>query len=121
MTYSMDLRERVLAAWTPERSISELSRLFGVERSTIRAWRDRAAAGELASDKPGPKGHTKLTDADVALVLDAVKQEPGVTLRELASRTGVPVAESTIHRLLKKHGISFKKSRSLRPSGNGPT
>ena len=36
--------------------------------------------------------------------------DPGLTLQQLAGHMHVTVVESTIHRALKKLGISFKKS-----------
>ena len=60
--------------------------------------------------KPGPKGHIKLTDADLRILRHEVAKNPGVTLRELQGKLSVKVAESTVCRTLQKLGLTFKKS-----------
>ncbi len=111
MTYSLDLRERVIRAVGQGRPLAEVARTYGVERSTIRAWRERAARGKLAPGPTPSRRHTKLTDDDLATLRCEVMAQPDLTLRELQSKLSVHVAESTIHRALKKLGLSFKKSR----------
>lgn len=111
MVYSMDLRERVVRAVGEGRAIAEVARTFGVQRGTVRNWRDRASSGELEPGKPGPKGHVKLTDADVALLRAEVAERSDQTLAELRAKLSVTVVESTVSRALEKQGLSLKKNR----------
>lgn len=111
MTYSMDLRERAVAAIEGGQAIAVVARRFGVQRSTVRAWRDRAASGDLTPAKPGPKSPTKLTPADEQRLAEHVAANPGITLRELRGKLSVKVAESTVCRTLRRMNLSFKKSR----------
>lgn len=111
MTYSMDLRERVVASMHAGQAIAVVARRYGVQRSTVRDWRDRAACNTLAPGTPGPKSPTKLTAADEQLMREQIAAHPGITLRELQGMLSVRVAESTICRALKRMGLSFKKSR----------
>jgi transposase len=114
--YSMDLRRKVLAALDRGESARSVARRFEMHDETVRIFRDRREAGRLEPDKPGPKGPAKLTLADHAKLRELVAADPGLTLKQLADQMSVPVAESTIHRALKKLGLSFKKSRSSPPS-----
>ena len=119
--YSMDLREKVLAAVDRGESAASVGRRFEISERTVRQFIHRREAGRLEPDKPGPKGPAKLTLDDHARLRELVAADPGLTLRQLAEQMSVPVAESTIHRALKKLGLSFKKSRSSPPSSSGTT
>lgn len=114
--YSMDLRQKVLAALDRGESARSVARRFEMHEETVRVFRDRREAGRLEPDKPGPKGPAKLTPADHAKLRELVAADPGLTLKRLAEQMSVRVTESTIHRALKKLGLSFKKSRSSPPS-----
>ena len=111
MTYSMDLRLRVVAAVNRGDSIAEVARRFNVSRPTVRDWRDRTARGGLEPDKPGPKQPVKLTRADDALMRLQISKRPGITANELIPMLSQPVVESTVCRRLKKMGLRLKKSR----------
>ena len=111
MTYSMDLRERVVAAVNDGESTTEVARRFAVSRPAVREWRDRAERGELEPRKPGPKGPRKLTKKDDKLMRRLIAVKPGITAKELMPQLSVVVVESTVCRRLKKLGLSLKKSR----------
>lgn len=111
MTYSMDLRERVVAAVNHGAPIAVVARRFNVSRPTVRDWRDRAKRQALAPGTPGPKDPIKLTADDDQRMRDAIARRPGITLRELQAVVATPVAESTICRRLKRLGLTLKKSR----------
>ena len=112
MGYSMDLRERVVAAVKEGQTISVVARRFSVSRPAVRDWRDRAGRGELEVGKPGPKGPRKLTPEDDALMRAQIAKRPGITAKELMPMLSVSVVESTVCRRLKRLGLSLKKSRS---------
>ena len=63
MSYSMDLRERAVAAVQSGEAIAVVARRYKVSRPTVRDWRERAQAGTLVPGKSGPKEPIKLTDA----------------------------------------------------------
>lgn len=111
MTYSMDLRQRVVAAVNSGASTSVVARRFAIARPTVRQWRDRAARGELEPGKPGPKDGIKLTKTDDALMRQQVAKRPGITAKQLMPMLSVSVVESTVCRRLKRLGLSLKKSR----------
>jgi transposase len=111
MTYSMDLRERVVAAVEAGDRIAMVARRFDVSRPTVRDWRDRARRDDLRPGTPGPKGPIKLTAADDRVMREAVAARPGITAVELQPRLSVPVVVSTICRRLRKLELPLKKSR----------
>ena len=112
MAYSMDLRERVVAAVKEGQTISVVARRFSVSRPAVRDWRDRAGRDELEAGKPGPKGPRKLTPQDDALMREQIAKRPGITAKELMPMLSVDVSISAICRRLIKLGLSLKKSRS---------
>lgn len=111
MTYSMDLRERVVAAIQAGEAIASVARRFSVSRPTVRDWRGRSRCDALMPGKPGPTSPTKLTAEDDAVMREAIACRPGMTANELRPLLSVPVVESTVCRRLKKLGLSPKRSR----------
>ncbi len=65
MSYSSDLRKRVLGFVSSDGSIAAASRRFGVSRQCIYKWLN--AKDPFASKKPGPRGPHRLD-------YDALKQ-----------------------------------------------
>ena len=112
MAYSMDLRERVVAAVQEAgATVTHVSRRFSVSRPAVRDWRDRAQHGELTPGVPGPKKPTKLTEADDRLMRDQVAARPGITAMQLIPMLSVSVVESTVCRRLRQLGLRLKKRR----------
>lgn len=111
MAYSMDLRERVVAAVNRGEPILVVARRFQVARPTVRDWRDRAKRDALTPGVPGPKSPTKITPQDDQLMRDMIAKRPGITANELRAMLSVEVAECTVCRRLKKLGLTLKKSR----------
>ena len=111
MTYSMDLRERVVTAVESGEAIASVARRFSVAWPTVRDWRDRHRRGELTPRTPGPKGSVKLTAADEQRMGQAVAAQPGITAKQLIPMLSVQVVGSTVCRALKRLGLSLKRSR----------
>ena len=111
MTYSMDLRERVVAQVESGETIAEVARRFTVSRPAVKDWRDRARRGELKPGVPGPKRPTKLTEADDALMREQVALRPGITARELVAMLSVAVSVMTGCRRLIQLDLRLKKRR----------
>jgi transposase len=83
--YSLDLRERVVAAVGSGQSCREVAARFGLAVSTVVKWRQRyRATGDMAAK---PRGGSKLRAlVDVKdWVLGRVAAEPHVTTRALAA------------------------------------
>lgn len=121
MTYSMDLRERVVAAVHKGDPIAVIARRFNIARPTVRDWYRRSLKNQLPPDVPGPKGPVKLTAADEALIRRMVKEQPGITLAELSKMLSVPVVQSTVWRAMQRMKMSLKKKPSSRQNKHAST
>ncbi len=112
MAYSMDLRERVVAAMREAgATVTQVARRFDVSRPAVKDWCDRAKRGVLKPGVPGPKGPTKLTEADDVLMREQVAARPGITARELVPMLSVPVTVATVCRRLIQLDLRLKKRR----------
>ena len=107
MTYSTDLRKRVLDFIETGGKKAEAARRFSLNRSTIYRW--LAAEDPLSSEKPGPKNMRVL---DEAALKKHVADFPDLTQNERASHFGV--SESSIGYGLPKLGITVKKHSAIR-------
>ncbi len=114
---SNDLRERVIDAVDGGMSRRAAAARFGVAVSTaikwVRRWR------ESGSRRPRPQGGDKRShriEAHRAEILALIEASPDITLAEIANhlkvRHGLKVAQSTVWRLLDRHGMTFKKNRA---------
>jgi transposase len=122
-TYSMDLRERVVAACDARDGTREqIAARFSVSVSWIRdLLRRRRLTGSIAP-RPHGGGRAPAFDAAAAERLrEAVRADDDATLEELAEAAGVACGPSVVHRALQRLGITRKKSRGGRPSRTGPS
>ena len=106
MTYSTDLRKRVLDFIETGGKKAEAARRFSLNRSTIYRW--LAAEDPLSSEKPGPKNMRVL---DETALKKHVADFPDLTQNERASHFGV--SESSIAYGLRKLGITRKKNNRI--------
>ena len=113
--YSMDLRERIVAYVVAGHSCRAAARLFAVSASTaVRLAAAQRGRGHIA---PKPQGRAPGTAgklaAHQAFLLEIVRAEPDITLKELAGALleahGVKVQLSSLHRALRRAGTSYKK------------
>jgi transposase len=120
--YSMDLRERVVAACDARDGTREqIAARFSVSVSWIRdLMRRRRETGSIA---PKPRGGGR-TPAFAGVAAErlraAVAADDDATLKELAEAAGVACVPSAVHGALKRMGITRKKSRGGRPSRTAP-
>lgn len=114
---SDDLRRRVLAAVDSGMSRRSVAERFGVAASTAIKWVDQwRRTGHV---RPRPQGGDKRShriEAHADEVLELVDETSDITLAEIAAHLdethGLKVAQSTVWRLLDRHGMSFKKNRA---------
>src|SRR5215210_3270871 len=117
-TYSMDLRERVVAACDEGVDTrEEIAERFSVGVSWIRdLMRRRRETGSIA---PRPRGGGRAPAFDAAATArprEAVRADDDATLEELAAAAGVACGPSAVHRALRRLGMRRKRSRGGRPS-----
>jgi transposase len=119
--YSMDLRQRVVAACdSREGTREQIAARFSVSVRWIGGLlRRRRETGSIA---PRPRGGGRapaLDEAAAARLREAVRDDAGATLEELREAAGVACSAAAVCRALRRMGITRKKSRGGRPSRAG--
>ena len=123
--YSLDLRERVVAAIEAGLSTGEAAKRFCIGKATAGAWaRRKRTTGTVKPERQGPPTGSKL-DAHEDFILGLIEEEKDIALAEIAehlqSEYGVRVVPATIWTFLDKRGLTFKKRRPMRASNNART
>ena len=118
MRYSIDLRQRVVAALNEGQTMQQVADRFKINKCTVLQYKKRAATGSLEPRKPGPKNPAKLTEQDHQTIRKLIDEKPGITLKELVKHMSVPVAICTMSRTLDRLGISLKKRRTSPANNN---
>ena len=116
--FSMDLRERVIAACDEGGATREqVAARFSVSVRWVRdLLKRRRDTGSIA---PRPRGGGRAPAFDgaaAARLREAVRADDDATLQELSEAVGVRCCASAVHRALERLGITRKKSRGGRPS-----
>ena len=112
--YSDDLRDRVLAAYDRGMKTKKIAEVFQVSPAWAR--RIKQCRRETGRVRPLPAGGKRAQKIDPTLLAELVRRQPDATLKELRERLGVQCALSSVWSALDKLKLSFKKSRSTRPS-----
>jgi transposase len=126
--YSVDLRERTVAAVDRGLLQAEVARLFAVSVATLKRWLAQRRAGQGLGPKayrPGPRGPFSSPEARAALEAQ-LQAEPDDRLidhcQRWQQRTGQSVSVAALHRACRALDWTHKKSGSrpanaMKPSG----
>src|SRR5262249_29230009 len=116
MSYSKDLRVRVIRAVENGETARGAARHFVIGDSTAIRWAKRwreTGSFEARSNKGQSRSPLK---KHKEWLLALVRQEPDLTLEEIRSRLlderGQKAGLGSVWRFFDRHGISFKKKRS---------
>ena len=111
--YSLDLRERVIAAVAEGESVRAVGEIFDVSPSFVaklaQRWR---GSGRIDPLKSGGDRRSGAIEAHRDWLLQTIEQTPDLTLREIRDRLrqrGTPTSKSSIARFFQRHRISCKK------------
>jgi transposase len=113
--YSLDLRQRVLAAaLRGDRTIPEVAGLFGVSTTFVNKMLRLHRGGKDLAPRPHGGGHVpRLRPRHHKLLRQQVERRNDSTLRELrehlAAHAQVSVSEATVSRALTALGLPRKK------------
>ena len=117
---SLDLRQRVIEAIRQGMSHRQAAARFGVSASSAIRWAAQLrTTGNVAPKKQGGDRKSGRIEAQAAFLLDQVARVPDISLAELQAKLderGVRVGIGTLWRFFRRHRISRKKSRRMRPS-----
>jgi transposase len=119
--YSMDLRERVLADSDDGMKTRAVARKYRVSESWVRRLKQRRAATGETAPRPPRNRRVSFRDRHADRLRAAVAEKPDRTLAELRDLLGVRVGLGTLWQALTDLKLSWKKSRSGRPSGTART
>jgi transposase len=112
--YSMDLRERVMAAYDSGRQTKEIAKTFNVSPAWARRLKQhKRERGDII---PRTGGGNQKSKVDLIQLGELVKQKPDATLLELRESLKVDCALWTICKALRRLKLSYKKSRFTPPS-----
>jgi transposase len=119
--YSLDLRERVVAAVAAGESCRQVAATFKVSVASVVKWSQRfRATGSPAARRMGGNRRYALAEHRDWL-LGRLSEQPDVTLRgllcELAER-GVKVSYYAVWHFFEHEGISFKKKPARQRAGS---
>ena len=118
--YSMDLRERVVAAVEAGQSRRAVARLFNLSPATVIRWVDRQRTSGGCAPKPmgGVRHAVLLPERD--WLLARIAAVPDATVRglraELAER-GTKISNDAVWRFLRNARLTFKKTRAAKLAG----
>jgi transposase len=121
---SCDLRERALAAVDTGLSRRAAAERFGVSAASVIRW-DQLRR-EQGHARPRPQGGDKNShriEAHAEVILEAVRLQPDITLKELRAllaERGVAVAVSTLWRFFERHRVTLKKRPGMPRSRIAP-
>ena len=113
--YSLDLREKIVAAVGRGMSKAQATRTFGVGATSVKRYVKLAEEGKplTPAKAPGKKG--KLDGSGVKLLEEDLHARPAVTYEKRADLLyellGVRVSKSTICRIVRRLGYTRKKDR----------
>jgi len=122
-TLSLDLRERILAAYDAgEGSREEVAKRFRVSLGMVKKLlQQRRATGDIAARHKNSGRKPKITQAHRQRLVELVRQQPDMTLEELRQAIDVACTVPAVHYVLKGMGLSYKKRHSSPPNRIAPT
>ncbi|WP_156510687.1 IS630 family transposase [Labrenzia sp. OB1] len=112
---SNDLRRRLVVAVENGMSRRSAAKRFGVAPSTAIRWVNQwFQEGHVEPARQGGDNRSQRMEAHADEVLALIDATPDITLAELAEHLekthGLRVSQSTVWRLLDRHGMTFKKT-----------
>ncbi len=123
--YSMDLRERVVAAIEGGMSTRQAAARFSIGIATAGTWaRLKRATGNVRPAKQGkPRG--SVLDAHADFIFGALAAAPDTTLDEMVERLRderrVTIVRTAVWKFLDRHGQTHKKRPLMPASKSAPT
>lgn len=121
-SYSLDLRERIVAARLRGDRAAEVARRFGgSKRSVERYWNLQQQNGSVAGKRRGGDRRSVLEGHDERL-RRWIAKEPGLTLAQLGERIRKQrhksLGTTALWHRLERLGLSYKKNAARRRAGS---
>jgi transposase len=119
--YSLDLRERVVAAVESGQTCRAVAATFGVSVASVVKWSQRARATGSAAAKPMGGKRPILLAGQRAFILERIEKTPNISLRTIAAELaehGVVVSYGAVWTFVHREGLSHKKNSAARRAGS---
>lgn len=122
-TISLDLRERILAAYDAlEGTREDIARRFRVSLGMVKKLlQQRRHTGCIAPRHPLAGGKPRIVPGHQRQMRALLGQKPDLTLKELRGALGLECSLQAIHVVLRKMGLTYKKRLSARPKWTAQT
>lgn len=117
MTLSLDLRARVFQARQDGETTAEVAERFAVSPALVRRLMQRHRRTGSLAPSPARRGPAPRLAAHADHLRRLAAEHPGLTPAEIRDRLGVGVSALTVWRMLRRLGLTHKKSPPGRPSG----
>lgn len=113
--YSVDLREKIVAAVGHGMSKAQAARTFGVGATSVKRYVKLSEEGKPLTPGKAPGSKGKLDGSGVKLLKEDLHTRPDVTYEKRADLLhellGIRVSKATICRMVKRLGYTRKKDR----------
>ena len=119
--YSLDLRERVVAAVMAGASCRAVAKTFKVSVASVVKWSQRFRATGSAAAKPMGRRQPRSLAPQRAWLVARLEAAPDVTLRALVAELGergVVTSYGSVWRIVHDAGLSFKKNSVRQRAGS---
>ena len=114
-SYSLDLREKIVAAVGRGMSKAQAARTFGVGATSVKRYVKLAEQGKSLSPGKAPGKKAKLDGSAMRLLEEDLHARPAVTYEKradlLCELLGVRVSKSTVCRTVRRLGYTRKKDQ----------
>jgi transposase len=122
-TISLDLRERILAAYDKEEgSREEIARRFRVSLGMVKKLlQQRRRTGDIGPRHRYSGRKPVLVAQHRQRMRELLGRKPDMTLKELRQAMDLGCTQQAIHYVLAKMGLTYKKRRSGPASKTAPT
>ena len=113
--YSVDLREKIVAAVGCGMSKAQAARTFGVGATSVKRYVKLAEEGKPLNPGKAPGRKGKLGGSGIKLLEEDLRVRPAITYEKradlLCELLGIRVSKATICRMIKRLGYTWKKDR----------
>ena len=109
--YSLDLRQKALAAVDQGAKTSDVSRMFNISRNTLDLWLKRREQTGSAAPKPPIRRGPAPKIQDLEQFRQLAEQHGHLTAEAMAELWPEPISDVTIGKALKK--INFTRKKDL--------
>src|SRR6266481_6216633 len=119
--YSLDLRERVVAAVAEGESCRAVAARFKVSVASVVKWSQRFRATGSAAARPVGGKRPYVLAGEREWLLDRLARQPDITLRALLAELqarGIQVSYYAVWHFFEHEGISFKKKPARQRAGS---